>query len=202
MSVSDKQREMLAFIEEFVGKNGYPPTYEEIRVGLHISSKSLVNYHLEALENAALLSRSPNTPRGIRLRGEAETRRVPVINVPGNMPAPDTVNPEQSEMIELTSDIVPEAGNIYALRILGNAMVDALVNNGDIVVLQPQNRAENGEMVAVRLLEQDTITLKRFYRENGHVRLQPVNPTLEPVFVKPETVEIAGKVLAIIRQVE
>ena len=201
MSVSDKQREMLAFIEEFVGKNGYPPTYEEIRVGLHISSKSLVNYHLEALENAALLSRSPNTPRGIRLRGEADTRRVPVVNVPANA-APGRVNREQSEMIELTSDIVPEAGDIYALRILDNAMVDALVNNGDIVVLQPQNRAENGEMVAVRLLEQGTITLKRFYRENGHVRLQPVNPTLGPLFVKPETVEIAGKVLAIIRQVE
>lgn len=202
MAVSEKQRELLAFIEEFVGKNGYPPTHEEIRMGLNLSSKSLVNYHLEALENAALLSRSPNTPRGIRLRGEAETLRVPFVDVVTEASELDKVELEQSEVIELTSDIVPESENLYAFRVKGNALVDALVNDGDVIILQPQAHAENGEMVAVRLLEQGETTFKRFYRENGHVRLQPVDPTVGSLIVKPEAVAVQGKVVAIIRQVD
>jgi repressor LexA len=108
----------------------------------------------------------------------------------------------QSEVIELTSDIVPETENLYALRVKGNALVDALVNDGDVIILQPQAYAENGEMVAVRLLERGETTFKRFYRENGHVRLQPVDPTVESLIVKPEAVAVQGKVVAIIRQVD
>ncbi len=201
MRISGKQREMLAFIENFVERNGYPPTHEEIRTGLNISTKSLVNYHLEALEHADLLARTPNTPRGIRLVGETETLRVPVVNqVVADPPVPSD-DADGRDVIELTSDIVPEADNLYALKIEGDSMIDALVNDGDIVILQPQTRARNGEMVAVRLRQHGETTLKRYYRENGHVRLQPDNPTLPPLFVKPDEVEVQGKVVAIIRQV-
>jgi repressor LexA len=197
MQISDKQKQMLAFIENFVGKNGYPPTHEEIRTALKISTKSLVNYHLEALEGAALLSRSPNTPRGIRLMCEPETFSVPLSNGPVSVSA----GLEEQEVVELTCDIVSNTPNLYALKVQGDSLLDALVNDGDIVIIQRQNQAQNGDLVAVRLLEQDRTTLKHFYRENGHVRLQPANPDLEPVFLKPNAVQVEGKVMAIIRQV-
>jgi repressor LexA len=201
MQISDKQKQMLAFIENFVGKNGYPPTHEEIRTGLKISTKSLVNYHLEALEGAALLSRSPNTPRGIRLTSEPETFYVPLNNDPVAASSASPTGLEEQEVVELTCDIVSNTPNLYALKVQGDSLLDALVNDGDIVIIQRQSQAKNGDLVAVRLLEQDRTTLKHFYRENGHVRLQPANPDLEPLFVKPHTVQVEGKVMAIIRQV-
>lgn len=201
MKISDKQKQMLAFIENFVGKNGYPPTHEEIRAGLRISTKSLVNYHLEALEGASLLSRSPNTPRGIRLANEREPFTVPLTTSPTFLlPAP-SADLEAQDVVELTCDIVSNTPDLYALKVRGDSMIDALVNDGDIVIIQRQDQAKNGDLVAVRLLEQDCTTLKHYYRENGHVRLQPANPTLEPVLVKPAAVQVEGKVMAIIRQV-
>lgn len=199
MRISDKQKQMLAFIETFVGRNGYPPTHEEIRAGLKISTKSLVNYHLEALEGASLLSRSPNTPRGIRLANEREPFTVPLTSSPTL--SDNWANLDEQDVVELTCDIVSNTPDLYALKVQGDSMMDALVNDGDIVIIQRQNQAKNGELVAVRLLEQDCTTLKHYYRENGHVRLQPANPTLEPVLVKPAAVQVEGKVMAIIRQV-
>jgi repressor LexA len=203
MHISAKQKEMLAFIETYVGQNGYPPTHEEIRVGLNISTKSLVNYHLEALEHAALLSRSPNTPRGIRLRDENTTFHVPLVR--GGLaeaPRPTLETDREQAVIQLTYDIVPNSQDLFALKVHGNAMIDALVDDGDIVIIQRQNRANNGDFIAVRLVEQQQTTLKRYYRENGHVRLQPANPLLEPLILKPEAIEIEGKVMAVIRQVD
>ncbi|HXV43289.1 MAG TPA: transcriptional repressor LexA [Anaerolineae bacterium] len=201
MRISDKQKEMLAFIENFVGENGYPPTHEEIRTGLKISTKSLVNYHLEALEDAAMLSRSPNTPRGIRLMSERDTFSVPfagelTISAPAN---PADLN--EQDAIELTCDIVSNTPNLYALKVQGEAMLDALVNDGDIVIIQRQNQVKNGDLVAVRLTDQNRLGLKHYYRENGHVRLQPADPSLQPLIVKPNAVQVEGKVMAIIRQV-
>ena len=200
MQVSEKQREMLAFIENYVEQHGFPPTYEEIRVGLNISTKSLVNYHLEALEEAALLSKSPNTPRGIRLRNETQTVRVPVMNSLLLAPNNALAKSEQ-EFIELTYDIVPHARNLYALKVTGDSMLDALVSNGDMVIIQRQAQVKNGDLVAIQLLQQNQTTLKRYFCENGRIRLQPANPKLKPLIVKPETVRIEGKVMAIIRQV-
>jgi repressor LexA len=201
--ISDKQREILAFIEDFVAKHGYPPTYEEIRVGLDISTKSLVNYHLEALENAALLARVPNTPRSIRLVRDGGSRvRVPVVEAlaVNSAPLPDELEPQQ--MLELTYDIVPNGRDLYALKVQDSSMIDALVNEGDILILQPQAETKNGELVAARLVDQDRTTLRRYYRENGHVRLEPDNPTAASLIVKPDRVEVQGKVVAVIRQVE
>ena len=201
MTVSDKQKEILAFIEDFINDNGYPPTYEEIRVGLNISTKSLVNYHLTALENAGLLTRSPNTPRGIRLTGEGETIRIPFMGQGAVNPPIASTKLDTQEAIELTCDIVPNDQNLYAFKVQGDSMPEALVDEGDIVIMQPHTQVQNGEMVAVRLLEQGQTTFRRYYRENGHVRLQPDNPTMEPIIVNPDQVQIQGKVVAVIRQV-
>ena len=200
--ISEKQREMLAFIEDFVDKQGYPPTYEEIRVGLAISTKSLVNYHLDALQSAELLTRAPNTPRGIRLTGEGGTRRVPMIAEIGTDLLPVLTELDPQDVIELTYDIVPNGDNLYAVKVQNGSLLDALVNEGDILIMQPQTQAKNGELVAARLIGQDETTFRRYYRENGHVRLQPDNPTMEALLVKPDAVQVQGKVVAVIRQVE
>ena len=200
--ISEKQREMLAFIEDFVDKHGYPPTYEEIRVGLAISTKSLVNYHLDALQNAELLTRAPNTPRGIRLTSEGGTRRVPMIEEVDADLLPALTEFDPQDVIELTYDIVPNGDNLYAIKAQNGSLLDALVNEGDILIMQPQTQAKNGELVAARLIGHDETTVRRYYRENGHVRLQPDNPTMQPLYVKPDALEVQGKVVAVIRQVE
>jgi repressor LexA len=198
--VSERQQAMLTFIEEFVRENGYPPTYEEIRIALGISTKSLVNHHLEALEAAGCLSRVPNTPRGIRL-SRSETFRVPKLGkIAAGLPISFS-DPDPDDFIELTRDIVAEQEGLYALQVEGKSMIDALVNDGDIVIVKHQTEARNGEMVVVRLRDRDETTLKRFYRENGHVRLQPANPTMPPIIVHPSVVEVQGRVVTVIRQV-
>ena len=200
--ISEKQREMLAFIEDFVDRHGYPPTYEEIRVGLAISTKSLVNYHLDALQSAELLTRAPNTPRGIRLTGEGGRRRVAMMAEIETDILPVLTELDPQDVIELTYDIVPNGDNLYAVKVQNGSLLDALVNEGDILIMQPQTQAQNGELVAARLIGQDETTFRRYYRENGHVRLQPDNPTMEALFVEPDAVQVQGKVVAVIRQVE
>ena len=200
--ISVKQREMLAFIEGFLEKHGYPPTYEEIRVGLKISTKSLVNYHLEALQQAELLARAPNTPRGIRLMQPRETVQVPVLDRIDQNVIPVLSELEPQEVLELTYDLVPNGENLYAFKVQNGSMLEALLNEGDILIIQAQNWAQNGELVAARLVEQDRTTFRRYFRENGHVRLEPDNPMMEPLIVPPEAVEVTGKVMAVIRQVE
>ena len=200
MQISDKQQEMLAFIEDFMEENRYPPTLEEIRTGLNISSKSLVNYHLEALESAAVLSRSPNKSRGIRLANEAETFRVPFVTASNGIANLTAVSLESELAIELTSDIVPNQNDLYALKVQDDSMIDAFVNAGDVVILQRQIQARNGDMIAVHLRHTRRTILKRYYRENGHVRLQPDDPSGETMVVSPEAIEVKGKVVAVIRQ--
>jgi repressor LexA len=197
IGISDRQGEMLAFIENFMVENGYPPTREEIRTGLNISTKSLVNYHLEALENAALLTRIPNTPRGLRLSGEQDARPALLNNT-----LADSSTLSQEEVLELTYGLVTSDNNLYALKVEGDTIVDVQSKHGDVVILQHQTFAQNGEMVAVRLPTGDQAKLKRYYRENGHVRLESANAILETMFINPDAVEIQGKVIALIRQVD
>lgn len=197
--LSDRQRRILAFIAEFLAENGYPPTYEEIRSGLGISTKSLVYHHLDVLEEAGCLSRAPNTPRGIRL-SQARTFRVPRLGTIAAGQPIATGDADPDDYIELTRDIIPEQEGLYALRVNGDSMIDALVNDGDIVILKHQNQALNGEMVAVWLRDRDETTLKRYYRERGHIRLQPANPRIAPIVVHPSVVQVQGRVVAVIRQ--
>ena len=106
-----------------------------------------------------------------------------------------------SEALMLTSDIVPSAKGLFALRVRGDSMIDAMVNDGDLVVMQQQSFAQDGDMVAVRLIDRDETTLKHFYRERGRIRLQPANPLMGPIFTRPGNVEVQGKVVAVIRRV-
>jgi repressor LexA len=194
-NLSDKQEAMLAFIETFVDQNGFPPTHEEIRQGLNISTKSLVNYHLEALEDAAFLIRVPNTPRGIRLKSEGSSTVKALELEATNLPVL-----ESDEIVELTYDIVTNDSNLYALRVEEASLEDDFVRAGDIVILQRQPRVNNGEMAAIRLRKEGQTTFKRYYRENGHVKLQPATENQAALILRPEAIEVQGKILAVIRQ--
>jgi repressor LexA len=199
--ISDKQRKMLAFIEEFLKQHGYPPTLEEIRLGMAISTKSLVDYHLAALENAALLRRSPNTPRGIRLTRSSARPRLRSGSTPAALGL-GLAELKTEDVMELAYGLVPESSDLFAFRVQNGSMPEALLNQGDILIMQRQKRAKNGDLVAVRLVDQNMVTFRRYFRENGHVRLQPDNPTAAAMLVKPDNIEVQGKVMAVIRQVE
>jgi len=200
MNISDKQADMLAFIKGFVAEHNYPPTYEEIKTGLNISSKSLVKYHLEALENAQLLSRVPNTPRGIRLKPHRDARQMELTDVTGAALAAALPNLSQADVLELTVNCMANNNNLFALQVNSATLADEFVSQGDIVILQGQRQAKNGDLVAIRLPAKNQIGLKRYYRENGHVRLQSPTAARADLVVKPAEVEIQGKVVAVIRQ--
>jgi repressor LexA len=200
-SLSQRQNEIRGFIMAFIGENGYPPTHEEIRQGLEMSTKSLVNHHLRALEKKGFIEREPDTPRAIKLLDGLRSFKVPLLGQIAASAEPISFSDDHHEEIELTPDIVQQQEGLYALRVNGDSMIDALINDQDIVVMRHQAVAEVGEMVAVRLKDRDETTLKRFYPEGEQVRLQPANPTVSPIFVHPANVEIQGKVMAVIRQV-
>ncbi|MDX1524126.1 MAG: transcriptional repressor LexA [Anaerolineae bacterium] len=200
MKISDKQRQMLAFIEEYVDENRYPPTIEEIRSGLNFSTKSLVTYHLSALEDASYLKRSPNKSRGIRLSNETDTVQVPFEPRNGSSNG-HTANPiDMVQAIQLTGDIVSDHKNLFALRVSDESMLDASVNKGDVVIAQRKSQAADGEMVVVHLAGEGVTLLKRYRRQGKKIGLESANPDVPPITVDPDRVQVKGKVVAVIRQ--
>lgn len=199
--LSQKQARLYRYIQDHVRREGYPPTYDEIRADLGYSSKSLVRYHLDALVAKGYLERKPGASRGLRLAVQPATATftLPVLGViAAGVP---TTSDQVLEAVELTRDIVRDHGDgLYGLRVRGESMIDALIHDGDIVVMKHQQDARDGEMVAVRLKDRDEYTLKRFYRENGRIRLQPAHPSFPPIYVHPANVEVQGRVVAVIRQ--
>lgn len=209
--LSERQRAMLAFIRQFTEEHGFPPTIREIGKAVNISSTSVVNYNLAKLEEMGLLSRNRDISRGLRLAGEAvrsavrDVVRIPLLGrivagEPVPVPSSGFATFADEDAIELSRELIPDERGLYALQVRGNSMIDALVNDGDIVILRHQAKAENGEMVAVWLKDREETTLKRFYLENGRVRLQPANPTMGPIYADPENVEVQGKVILVVRQ--
>ena len=218
MSLSSRQTGILKFIGEFLEENGYPPTIREIGGAVGISSTSVVSYNLNILQTKGYIQRHREVSRGVRLLdkdgkpqrarlGEGVVR-VPVLGriVAGEpVPIPDeSFSPlDVEESIALTRDIVQKRGAIYALQVKGNSMIDALIFDGDIVIMKHQTEANNGDLVAAWLKMEKETTLKRFFWESGEslVRLQPANPTMQAIYVEPSNLEIQGKVIAVIRQV-
>jgi len=202
-TLTHRQLAVLTFIETFIASNRYPPTYEEIRRGLGLSTKSLVNHHLNALEEAGVIERDRLTSRGLRLAGQS-VHRIPVVgSIAAGLPVTSFAESIDTarEALLLTSDIVAPQEGLFALRVRGDSMIDAMVGDGDLVVMKRQSDVRDGDMVAVWLKDRDETTLKHFYRENGQIRLQPANPTMKPIFVHPRNVEVQGKVVAVIRRV-
>lgn len=203
---SRRQQRFLDYIGTYVDTYGYPPTYDEIRQALGLSTKSLVSHHLKQLRAMGLLQLKPNSPRSISLtRSPSARRAVTTFRVPvmGQIAAgkPIDFGDWEREYMELTQDIVADQQGLYALRVQGDSMIDSLVYDGDLVVMKHQQHADDGDMVAVRLLDENETTLKHFFHEKNRVRLQPANPAMQPLYFHPANVEVQGKVVAIIRQV-
>ena len=213
--ISKKQRRILEFVGDYIDGNGYPPSMREICSALDISSTSVVSYNLDRLEEAGYIARDREVSRGLRLAGEAQRHLTPdeVVPLPllGRIVAGQPVPVPSSdfalmgdETIEVSRSLLGNLEGLYALEVEGDSMVDALVNDGDIVILQHQKRVENGEMAAVWLRGEGEVTLKHFYQEEGgRVRLQPANPTMGPIYVDdPSRVEVQGKVVMVIRKLD
>ncbi len=209
--LSERQKEMINFIGRFTDDKGYPPTIRQIGEAVSISSTSVVNYNLNKLERDGFIMRDLKVSRGVRLAdgvGRKISRKAINISIPvaGYIFASepvligDTPQTATDEVIELTRDLISDEGELFALRVKGDSMIDAMVNDGDIVVMKKVDRARNGEMVAVWLSDRSETTLKHFFLENGRVRLQPANPTMGPIYVDPGNVVVQGKVMLVLRQ--
>ena len=221
--LSDRHKKILEVLEYFQDHVGYPPSIREIGKEADISSTSVVNYYLDQLEEMGYIERDRKVSRGMRLLKNAagqmigniaeaveELMRIPLA---GRIGAGAVFQPPPSgfsifdpdESVEVARSLLPEkdqAAQLFALEVEGDSMIDAMVNDGDIVVMRHTQEARNGDMVAVRLSDDDLTTLKYFYRENGKVRLQPANPTMQPIIIDdPKQVEVQGKVVLVIRQV-
>jgi repressor LexA len=206
--LSDRQEAMLGFITSFIDENGYPPTIREIGKACGISSTSVVNYNLNKLEREGLLARDREVSRGLRLSDLAHLTNIIRIPLVGRIVASEPVPmPDASstfaadEAIELTRDIVDADEDLFALQVKGDSMVDAMISDGDIVIMRPHQRVQNGDMVAVWLTDKEETTLKRIYMEGTRIRLQPANPTMKPIYVEDaSTVQVQGRVVAVVRQ--
>lgn len=220
--LSERQRRILDFIESFIRENGYPPTIREIGEAVNIGSTSVVNYNLNKLVKAGFIERSPDVSRGLRLVdghpleemgvhvNDVNVTRVPLVgqivaSEPVPIPGEDFgYNYDEDDMIEVPAQLLSQKArhkDIYALRVKGDSMVDALVGDRDVVILKRQETASNGDMVAVWLRDTGETTLKYFYKEGAQVRLQPANSTMQPIYVDARRVQIQGKVLAVLRRI-
>lgn len=207
--LTDRQRCILEFLGQFTDNHGYPPSIRDIARSLSISSTSVVDYNLNVLEQKGYIRRTRDVSRGIELlpatrQGrEASMVRVPVI---GRIAAGEPIEAisGDSDHIEVSSDLVPEGA--YALRVKGKSMIEDLIDDGDLVVIRPQESAANGDIVVALIVDSPTgqgqATLKRLYREKDSIRLQPANSAMGPIYVKPDDLRVQGRLIAVIRKVD
>jgi repressor LexA len=208
--LSGKQQRILDFIRTFIDDHDYPPSIRQIQEACDISSTSVVDYNLRALEKSGHIRRDREVSRAIELlHGQGKRSRVIAVPIIGTIaagqpipvPSADTWSYDGSDTIDVTPDKVGDRGDVYALRVKGDSMIDALVNDGDIVLMQRAETAHDGETVAAWLKNEQEATLKRFYHEGDRVRLQPANQTMEPIYTEAKNVEVQGKVIHIFRDV-
>ena len=197
--ITDKQKEILEYIKEMILKKGYPPAVREICEAVHLKSTSSVHSHLESLEKNGYIRRDPTKPRTIEILDDdfALTRRE-VVNVPvlGTVAAGTPILAEQNieDYLPIPAEMLPNK-EVFMLKVKGNSMIEAGIYSGDKVIVAKQPDAENGDKVVA--LVDDSATVKTFYKENGHFRLQPENSTMDPIIL--DHVEILGKVIGLFR---
>jgi repressor LexA len=212
--LTDRQRRILDFIQEFTSDNGYPPSIRQIGASVGISSTSVVNYNLNRLVEEGFLDRDKNVSRGIRLTDKllkatgnlGEVIRIPMVgrifaSEPVHLPSTDSPMFGADEAIEITRDMLSSTDEVFALEVKGDSMIDAMVSDGDIVVMKRDYHWSNGDMVAVWLRDLEETTLKYIYHEGNKIRLQPANPTMDPIIIEdPKHLEVQGKVMLVVRQ--
>ena len=229
-TLTDPQIRVLKVIEDYQNMNGFPPSIRDIQDIGDFSSTSVVNYYLEQLETMGHIKRSGRVSRGIRLlrplsevtqaasraiqnvrESVQQVLRIPVMgrifaSEPVPVPPSDFAYLDAETVVNVARSMLPareKVEELFALEVNGDSMIDAMVNDGDIVIMKPAKDVHNGDLVAIWLRDKDETTLKYFFLENGKVRLQPANPTMKPIFIDdPSTVDIQGKIVMIIRPCE
>jgi repressor LexA len=231
--LGDRHRKIMEFLSAFQEQHGYSPSIREIGKCINVESTSLVDYYLEQLGQEGYIERDKRVSRSIRVihpmvtsdgiasrfpqavrevvRRTSELLSIPIwgrigASLPVPMPAAEGSYFDPDSTVEIARSLLPareKVNELFALEVSGLSMIDAMVNDGDIVIMKRTQNANNGEMVAVWLEDTDETTLKYFFKESGHVRLQPANPTMNPIIIdNPERVRIQGKVVMIVRRVD
>jgi repressor LexA len=231
--LGDRHRRIMEFLTNFQDLHGYSPSIREIGKCISVESTSLVDYYLEQLAQEGYIERDKRVSRSIRVMrpmysGEGSATRLPQAirdiarrtgellsipvwgrigaSLPVPMPAAEGSYFDPDSTVEIARSLLPareKVNELFALEVSGLSMIDAMVNDGDIVIMKRTQNANNGEMVAVWLEDTDETTLKYFFKESGHVRLQPANPTMNPIIIdNPERVRVQGKVIMIVRRVD
>jgi len=229
--MSERHRKIMEFLTVFQEQNGYSASIREIGDSIKVKSTSLVDYYLDQLEQMGFIERDKRISRSIRVlrpmraAGAAgrvaqavrnvvtttsEVVRFPILGrivagLPIPVPGSDVSYFDSETGVEIASSLFSpreKLSDLFALEVQGDSMIDAMIHDGDIVIMRRASEAQNGEMVAVWLDDTDETTLKYFYREGNRVRLQPANPTMQPIYIdNPERLRIMGKVVMVIRQV-
>ena len=202
--LSKTRERILGYIRVFFDERGYAPTVRDILKGCSLSSTAVVQHHLNVLEREGRIHRDPEVFRSIQLADRKNTVSVPLLGTiaagePIPVPTAETWRSEALETIELTDEMT-QGKEVYALKVKGSSMIDALIDDGDVVLMEPVSTAENDDMVAVWLKEQQEVTLKRIFLEPGRICLRPANKLMEPVYQSPENVEIQGRVVGVVRK--
>jgi repressor LexA len=218
--ITERHMKILKFLQSFQDEYGYPPTIRQIGEHIGVNSTSQVTYYLKQLETKNLIERDEHTSRSIRVLKNVVQRAkqvadeiwsIPVFgrivaSEPIPMPPTDASYFDDFSSVELARSLFEareKPDDLFALEVEGDSMIDAMVNSGDIVIMRQANEAKNGEMVAVWLDDENSTTLKYFYKEGTRVRLQPANPTMRPIYIDdPKNLRIMGKVVMVVRQIQ
>lgn len=210
----ERKRRILEFIAATLRANGYPPTVEDITNAVGLSSKSAAHHHLVMLEREGYLERGAGTSRALRLTPKAalllglSSELVPqaaaaeahIVPIVGEIAAGGPIEAYQDASESLAiPDVLAPTGDAYVLRVRGDSMIDAHIEDGDYVLIRPQSTARDGDIVVAQV-EENAVTLKRFFRETGRIRLQPANEAYEPQFYRD--VRIQGKLIGVIRRLD
>lgn len=206
-----RRQRILDFIHLFMQENGIPPTVRDIQHACDISSTSVVDYNLKLLNRDGYLNRRADVARGIELldEGGQPVSTAPRVQLVGTIAAGEPLPVFSAEggaasaefdTIEVAPELPRRYGKLFALRVKGTSMMDALIDDGDVVVLMPTQRADNGDMVVAWLKNEEEATLKKYYLEGDRVRLQPANSQMGPIYCATDNLEVRGRVVSVIRK--
>lgn len=199
-TLTKRQKQVYDYTKSFINKKGFSPTLEEIKKHFQLSSLSTIHQHIGVLADKGFITKDDNSARGISLVGK--TSKLVKIPLLGTIAAGQPIEAiQEKETIAVPQSKLPRSGEFYALRVVGDSMIDEGINNGDVVLVKQQTIADNGQKV-VALIDNHEATLKKFYKERGHIRLQPANRNMEPlIFRNGRDVAIQGIVLDVIRDI-
>ena len=197
--LTKRQREILDYLQEFIQQHGYAPSLEEVGRRFGLSSLATVHKHLTNLQDKGFIRRSWNRSRSVELLPARVGQRAIEVPLLGYVAAGSPIEAVASnETIAIPEDLVGRR-DTYVLRVRGDSMIDEQIRDGDFVIVEDRKTADNGEMV-IALLGGQEVTLKKFYRENGRIRLQPANPAMQPIIVDPANVQLQGVVVGVMRK--